>query len=65
MPLLIPLLLLFPLSGIIGMMYASRYNREGTRQRLFGPSKDDATTGKLAEATARKQLATGGRSKRR
>jgi hypothetical protein len=30
------LLVLMPLSGIAGLLYAVQYNRKGTRQRLFG-----------------------------
>ena len=33
--LMMPLLMVFPLSAIIGVMYAQRYNRAGKRQRMF------------------------------
>jgi hypothetical protein len=43
---LLPMFLLFPvmmvvlpLSGIAGLLYAVQYNRHGSRQRLFGDSK--------------------------
>ena len=34
--LLWPLLFMFPLSGIAGVVYALQYNRHGGRQRIFG-----------------------------
>jgi hypothetical protein len=38
--LLMPVLMvLLPLSGIAGVMYALGYNRHGKRQRLFGDEK--------------------------
>jgi hypothetical protein len=40
MPLLLPaLMVLMPLSGIAGVVYAMQYNRTGQRQRLFGEDK--------------------------
>jgi hypothetical protein len=37
--LLLPVLMVaLPLSGIIGAMYAVRYNRHGARQRMFSPT---------------------------
>lgn len=37
--LLLPVLIVaMPLSGIIGAMYAVRYNRHGARQRMFSPT---------------------------
>ena len=38
--LLWPLLFVFPLSGIAGVVYALQYNRHGGRQRIFGDKAD-------------------------
>jgi hypothetical protein len=37
--LLLPLLMVLPLSGVAGALYALSYNRNGARQRLFGEDK--------------------------
>jgi hypothetical protein len=45
--LLMPVLLvLMPLSGIAGAMYAVQYNRKGSRQRLFNKKKDQKALAK-------------------
>lgn len=45
------LMVVMPLSGIAGVIYALQYNRSGQRQRLFGDKKDKA----LPSASARAQ----------
>lgn len=40
------LLVVLPLSGIAGVVYALQYNRTGKRQRLFGDEKKQLQSGK-------------------
>lgn len=45
--LLLPaLLVILPLSGLAGVLYAVQYNRSGRRQRLFGDDKKQLESGK-------------------
>jgi hypothetical protein len=58
--LMMPLLMVFPLSAIVGVMYAQRYNREGKRQRLFDKKGKSQAQLTGARAGARgKQLRDG------
>lgn len=52
--LLMPVLLVvLPLSGIAGVVYALQYNRSGGRQRLFDKTKDGEPKKQLTEASPR------------
>ncbi|MCX5744487.1 MAG: hypothetical protein NT062_18505 [Proteobacteria bacterium] len=52
--LLMPVMMVvLPLSGIAGIMYALRFNKAGKRQRLFGPSKEQLAAKQLESAAAK------------
>jgi hypothetical protein len=61
--LLMPVLMVvLPLSGIAGVVYALQYNRAGTRQRMFDGKKDKAPAELSApRASARGKQLRGGR----